>query len=342
MENKDAKKLIEAEMQKKLDEQKAQLEAEHKKQLDEALTKANAQVVSLTEDEKKKIQDEAVALSKKVLEADPVYAASKIAFEDVKKAVRAFILPEDTESVVRVKEEEITKLKADLAKLEEGKKASEQKLTEKIEEIGKIADRLAVHLHFHKKLSESGSKLEGLKKHVGSVKLESIQHVDSLLDTAGKKLAEEIEYKNKMDSIQKELETKYQTENQSLKESVQKLEGALQESLKLSKELGMKTYVEERIRGNPNAPKIRGLCEGKTNRQEVDEIIKRFAVAPVVSEDYNAFRRRLSKVENTSLVETQLREAGNNKPAGSTDGVLGEMKDLFPGATLEQVEALMR
>jgi hypothetical protein len=334
MENQqDAKKLIEAEMQKKLDEQKTQLEETHKKQLEEAKA-------TLLEEEKKKIQAEAQEAAKKTLEADPVYVASQMAFEDVKKAVRAFILPEDTEAVVRSKDKEIEALKEGMAQLEESKKASEKKLTEKIEQIGKVADRLAVHLHYYKKLSES-EELK-IKKHISNVKFESIQHVDSILETAGKKLAEENEYKAKLESIQKELETKYQTENKDLKDRVEKLDVALQESLKLNKELGIKTYVEERIRGNPNAPKIRGLCEGKMNRQEVDEIIKRFAVAPVVSEDYNAFRRRVSKVENTTLVEDQLKEAGNQRTQESK-GVLGEdMKDLFCGATLDQVEALMK
>lgn len=328
-EKESAQKLVESEIQKKLEEQKVQLLKESEAVLAEKVKLA---------------KEEALTEAKKILEADPKYAAANVAFEDVKKAVRAFILPEDTETVVRAKDAEIASLKESLAKLESDKKDSEKKLVEKIEEIGNVADRLAAHLHFYKKLSESGSNLDAMKKLVGTPKAESVAQVDSLFASAKKSLDESIAQEAKLAQIKKELEEKYAAEQKALKERNEKLDGALQESLRLNKELGMMKYVEEKTRGNPNASKIRGMCEGKTNRKEVDEIIKRFAVAPVVSEDYNAFRRRVSRVENTSLVESHLAETGNEKPiSGSSEaGVLGEMKDLFPGATLDQVESLMK
>jgi len=258
--------------------------------------------------------------------------ASEIVLENIKKLMAPFILPEDFDKALAKKDEQILELK----------KVVEFK-DKQIAEFGGVANRLAAQLHFERKMSEAKEDRDDLVKIIGKQKLESVQHVDKVLAEAKKQLESRKEEKKLLEMEAKRLEAKYESKLKATEEKAQKLEEALKSTVAYSKEIGMQLYIEQKVRGNPNAMKIRKLCEGKTERKEVDSIIERFSVAPSVNEEYNAIKRRFEKFKNTTLVEDQIRETGAERSQSQTDkeGVLGEMTDLFPGATLDQVEALM-
>jgi len=278
------------------------------------------------------VTDEAQKLRESIkaeLQADPAFAAAQIALESIKTAVRPFLLPEATASE---KDEEINSLKVENTALKN-----------KIVELGAVANRLGAHLHFERKIAEMKEDREEMAAIVGKQKLESVKHVDSILVEAKKTLESRKEDKRANALETKRLESKFEAKMKALEDQNKKLEESLKSTVSLSKELGIKLYISEKTRGNPNAKKIKELCEGKTERKDVDSILARFAVAPSAGEEYNAIKRRFEKLAGTSLVEDQLKETGANRAASGSDeeGVLGEMTDLFPGATLDQVKALM-
>jgi hypothetical protein len=294
----------------------------------EANVKAESEEVKEVKVEEKDLRESI----KTELMADPDFAAAQIALESIKSLVKPFMLPEDVAVVVADKEEHIKSLQTENTELKA-----------KIEELGGVANRLGAQLHLERKIGEMKEGREEVSKKARKHKFESVKAVEEFLVEAKQELETRKQEMRAQELAQKRLEAKYESRMKAAEERAQKLEEALKNTVSYSKELGMKLYVSEKTRGNPNALKIREMCEGKTDRKEVDAIIERFAVATNKAEDYNAIKRRFEKLKNMPLVEEQLKEAGSNRSRGGNgeEGVLGEMKDLFPGTTLDQVEALM-
>jgi hypothetical protein len=265
--------------------------------------------------------------------------AAQIALESIKSVLKPFMGNEDLNEAITAKNAEISAKDAEIGKL----KTENTELRAKIDEIGAVANRIGAQLHFERKLGEMKEGRDEIRKLAKKEKFENVKAVDTFLTEAKKEIETIQEQKKLAELEQKRLDAKYESRLMAAEEKSKKLEEALKSTVAYSKELGLKLYVSEKTRGNPNALKIRELCEGKTDRKEVEAILERFSVAPKINEDYNAIKRRFEKFKNTSLVEEQLKEAGSSRSQGGSDeeGVLGEMKDLFPGATLDQVEALM-
>jgi hypothetical protein len=279
------------------------------------------------------------ALGKKYGLEEEVHEKSKTmsqhpyeALESIKALIKPLLLPEDVAVAVSKKDDEIATLKAENTELKS-----------KIEQLGEVANRIGAQLHLERKVGELKEGRHEILKMARKQKLESVKAVDAFLIEAKQEIETRKQAERSQQLAQKRLEAQYESRMKAAEERSKKLEEALQSTVQYSKELGMKLYVSEKTRGNPNAIKIRELCEGKTDRKEVDSILERFSVATNKNEDYNAIKRRFERFKNTSLVEEQLENSSNRSSSRRSmdEGVLDEMKDLFPGATLDQVESLM-
>ena len=188
------------------------------------------------------------------------------------------------------------------------------------------------------------SAILGESKKFGTVEQAEVALNEAVKAHSARK-AEEAEKAKQMEAIQGKLnalEEMYQAKIAEAKERNEKLEKQLKESLDQAKQLGLRVYLEERVKDNPNASQIRRLCEGKLTKEEIDSVIKRFSTQPVVSEDYNSVRRRMEKFRSTQLVEEHLADTSKQKKKqGAVEGVDGEMEDLFPGVSLDSVKDLM-
>jgi hypothetical protein len=281
------------------------------------------------EEEKQKLRESIKA----ELLADPTFAAAHIALEDIKKVLIPIVAasPAELDESLKVRDTQI-------AQLQEENKG----LVSKIDEIGLVANRLAATLHYERSLAKLGEDREEVLSYVSAKKFENVDQVEAALTEAKKKVAAGKAKKKQAEMDRKRIEARMESRIKAAEDRTHKLEQALRESVETSKSLGMRLYVEECIRDNPNAAKIRKLCEGKTERNEIDSIVKRFAVAPVVNEDYNLMRRRFERVKTTNLVEDQVKKTGTEKRRSTgVEGVIGEIADLTPGATQDQIEALM-
>lgn len=263
-----------------------------------------------------------------------------ITMEEIKKILMPYILPEETEAAIS---EERTKVAALTKQVSE--------LTESVEKLGATCNRLGVALYFEKTMKRMPERdQEEVTAIVGDIKkYEDVRTLEKAVMEAkkviGNRRLEEATKRKEMEAVQAQLKAFKEEKKKeiiALEERNKKLEAQLKESLEQAKALGIRVYLEERIKDHPNAGTVRKLCEGKTTKEEVDAIVKRHSVMPVTSEDYNSVRRRFDKFKNTQLVESHVKEtAPVTKRAVFKEGVEGEMADLFPGVSLDQVKNLM-
>ncbi len=265
-------------------------------------------------------KEEVESQIKESLKKDPEFAAALVVMEDLKKTMRPFVMPEDIDKQIKEKDEEI------------------QKLKESIEKVGTVANRLGAALHIEKALNTEPD----MKVFLSGQVFEDVKSAEVALTEARNKMQKRKVLKKKKEMESKRVSRKYESQMQELSNQNKKLQEALNQSIKTVRNIGLKLYLEEKIRDNPNAKQIRKLCESKMTREEVDAIVDQHRIVPQVESDYNAIRRRFEKVQNTALVEEHVKESGVGKSRTTVaEGVEGEMEGLFPGSNLEQVRALL-
>lgn len=314
---------------------KALVEAE-KAKLTESLAKAHAEEL-----EKKLV--EAKEAAKKEYEADPKVAASKFVLEDVAKLLTPFILPADLQEAVKVKETKIEELNKAL----EAKDKEIASLKESVTKTAGVASSLGLLLHFKNLFGESKEQ-EAVRKIIGDVKRYS-KHNDlsEAVKAARDALNTVVEEKSLVVKKEKELRAEYEQKLSEEKSKTEKAKAAMSEAADLARQYGLRAYVLERTKNNPNASKVLKLSEGIKSKTEADQLIEKYGVDAPMSKDYNSIRNRFKKFENSNLVEDQLKESGlkPSTPASAqqsvAEGVESEMVDLFPGASLEQVKNLV-
>ncbi len=264
----------------------------------------------------------------------------ELAVESVKRVLTRPFLSEESKAMLAEREAQIAVMAQRNKELEEG-----------VEKLGATCNRLGAALYLERSLSKLEAADRGAVAAIlgESKRFATVEQAEVALTEAVKahsvRKAEEAEKAKQMEAIQSKmnaLEEMYQAKIAEAKDRNEKLEKQLKESLDQAKQLGLRVYLEERVKDNPNASQIRRLCEGKLTKEEIDSVIKRFSTQPVVSEDYNSVRRRLEKFRSTQLVEEHLADTSKQKKRqGAVEGVDGEMEDLFPGVSLDSVKDLM-
>lgn len=286
-----------------------------------------------------------VATEVKVEDKQPTAqtAAAEVVVEEFKKLLTPFVLPEDIQAKLTEKDAEIEALK----KVVESKDSEIKKLGEDISKVGEVCNKLGVQLMYDRETAKLAleDKADVLFLIGEASKYSKTTDLEKALSEAKKTVSKKrVEEAKKKAELQK-VEESYKAKISSLEESNKKLNKALEETVKLTKQLSIKAYVEERVKDMSNGSHIQKLCEGKTDQSEVDEIIKTQTIAPKLTEEYNGVRRRFNKLQGTKLVEEHMRDTGTEKRAAQSavveEGVEGEMQDLFPGQGLQQVKSLM-
>jgi Prohead core protein serine protease len=267
--------------------------------------------------------------------------AAQIALEDIAKTLRPFILPESIQEAVQIKEKEIEELKKLIeAKDQEIASAKEQAL-----KLGEAARKSLMLLHFERAVSES-SERQAIRKIVGDPRrFDKHQELIEAIDAAKKVIAAVTEDKVGIEKKAKEITESFERRLNESEKRAQKLEASLKEATSLARSYGLRAYVLERVKNNPNAPKILKLTESVATKEEADRLIEKFSVVAAPSKEYNSIRQRFQRLANSSLVEEHLKETGHkaaqDTSSGSVvEGVEAEMIGLFPGSDLEQVRGL--
>lgn len=225
---------------------------------------------------------------------------------------------------------------ADLKKVIESKDQEIADLIAGAKEITESAKRIGLALCYERVIA--GDDRAALVEEVGPVS--GFATESSLMEAvkkAKKKIIEKkmskMREKKKMEAI----EAKHKAEVARLQEAAAKAtkeaaakEKALAESLKEQKAMAAKLYLESVLRGNPNAQKIRNLCEGVEDKKKIDSLVKEFSIDESAQNEYNYLRNKLDRLETmkkqSSLVESQLEK---ELPKAVVTGVDAEIQGVI-------------
>lgn len=264
--------------------------------------------------------------------SDPKVARAQKVMETMKTVLRPLITDEDISAEVKAKDEEITKLKAQIA---EGQKARE----EAIAESGRLRDEM-------KKLTEQTATVEGAARDMGyklflersmqgmspeekalamnfvgdlkaiptaedlKVKVEGAkERAKQVLAEAGAKKAA---VTKTFEDIEKEV-AKLESENAGLKGDVTKLTEGMEKAVGAAKSLGVKAYAEKKIADHPRRPELRKLMESKSfsTKEEVDKLVATLTEERRTSEDFRKIREGLAR--GTGRTESAATTVVENK-----------------------------
>ena len=216
--------------------------------------------------------------------SDPEVAGAKTALESIKAIVRPHILPEDAETLVKEKDDEIKAL---------NKKISEQDL--EIKEKNEIIETLsgaakeAGYKYFLEKTLSDVEDAAIVRKMVGDVtQYESTDDIKEAVNAASEEIStrREEEKQNKAKAL--ESEERLEAEKQELKD-------ALQESIEITKRTQLLLYAERALTNHPKAAKIRRVLENAnlSSKTDVDELIEGFETPTRSADDLSSVRDRV-------------------------------------------------
>lgn len=238
--------------------------------------------------------------------SDPEVAGARTVVEKVKELLRPFVLPEDAESVVKGKDEEIASLKKTLAERE----LKIKEMEEDIERLGAVAKEAGYKFFLERHLN-GDPDADLIRKLIGDVKA----YADSKeLKARVEDIKTELQKKHDEDKAIEERIAKEVTKAQQLAQAtaeeagkkVKAAESAAEKLAEANKAMALKLYAEKRLRNNPRSAKIRSLVEraDPSTMDEVDQIIDEFAT-PEPHDDSEAedLRSRIRRRVKSQTVE---------------------------------------
>jgi len=307
-----------------------------------------------TEEElNKKLEEQRLAFDQQ-LEAKTVEIKESIQKELIEKQEKSEIvqLKEHFDKVLPLLKPEVTDLTeskdkeiADLKLKLEEKDKEIKLLQDGAKEIVEGAKRIAMSLTLEREINLMESEYKAdFKEFIGESKQYKTEaDLSEAVKKAKKKIADKkklkAEAKKKMEDVERRFQKQLAESNlkiKKLEEDAKKKDEILKKSLQEQKKFAAQTYVEKMIQGNPNAHNIRKLCEGKSEKVEIDKIINEYRVDTKVVEEYNLIRNRIAKldaVKQSTLVEDQIKKAnGDQKPDNKIEeGVDSEIAEVTSG-----------
>lgn len=259
--------------------------------------------------------------------ADPEVAAAKTALEDVKRYIRPFILPEDAETLVLEKEQEIKRLNKEIAERDLLLKEKEAML----ESLASAAKEAGYKFFLERKLSELEDAAI-IRKMVGDVsQYESTDELGEAVEEA----AEAIHARRASDEAEKEARTLAEEE---LRDKNAKLADALEESLSANKQQQILLEAERALTVHPKAANIRQVLENTNleSFEQVRDIIDSYRVEERPAEDVEAVRDRVR-----TLTQGGASHRGEDAGTAREQSPLSEQQNYHGlGASLQELKKL--
>lgn len=237
---------------------------------------------------------------------DPSVAGARTTLEGVKALLLAYLLPEDAQSIVRGKDEEIAKLRRDISERELKISA----LQEENDKIGLLAKE-AGYKYFVERALSGNPDGDLVRKLLGEMKqYESAAALRTKLEAIVADLNKKHADAKKLDESRQQEQAREREATSQIESKVVTLEHGLEASLKLNKSLGLQLYAARRLEHHPQAAKIRPLVEAAnlSSEKDVDDIIDRFRVPVRDSETLEQTRSRVRSATRGGLSSTPLEE----------------------------------
>ncbi|MBW2168482.1 MAG: hypothetical protein JRG69_04320 [Deltaproteobacteria bacterium] len=282
--------------------------------------------------------------------SDPEVAQAKVTLEQIARIIAPFGIPMDTQVVMDAKEEEITKLKGELAERELEVQAARKEATE----MKAVATEAAYQLHLERLVAEDDAR-ETIITLVGDIaQYGSTDEIEAKVGAVKEELTKaKVQEQEKAEERDAETKAKLDEQEALLKAAEEKAEEAETEkekandrtrkALKVAEEMQLALHVEQRITGHDGADDLRGLCEEAKSIEDVDNIIagydKRHPEPPRIDEDQAArIRSRVSLGKERDMYEdTHGRpEDGDGKGNGIDENANDPLVAL--GLTEEQFD----
>lgn len=259
--------------------------------------------------------------------ADPEVAAAKTALEDVKKYLRPFILPEDAETLVLEKEQEIKRLNKEIAErdlLLQNKDAM-------LESLASAAKEAGYKFFLERKLSELEDAAI-IRKMVGDVaQYESTEELSEAVEEA----AEAIHARRAADEAEKDARAHAEEE---LRDKNAKLAQALEESLNANKQQLILLEAERALTVHPKAANIRQVLENTNleSHEQVQDIIESYREQERPAEDVEAVRDRVR-----TLTQGGSSHRGEDSGTAREQSPISEQQNYHGlGASLRELKKL--
>jgi hypothetical protein len=285
----------------KVDEVKPVVESYSKEQVEEMI-KASTDVV------RSDFEAKLMAESTKREQAE---LALKESSEKAEKAEEVVVVPQVSEeatelkSMIESKDSEISRLKSEI----DGMNKKFSSLEENVVDALNGAKRLAIQLEYERESNQFGDSVL-FRKMLGEAKnYENSNELRKAVIVAKSSLLESRRQERISSSRARRIEESLKLKVARLETEVAEKNKSLEENLVKEKEEMAKIYAESRLMGNPNAPKLRRLVEGITEKSKIDEIISQYTIATPNAELYNSIRSRFEGLKGTALVESQLEQA---------------------------------
>jgi hypothetical protein len=281
--------------------------------------------------EREKIREE----ERENLLADPDVAGAKATLEQVLSLVREQALPQDAEEIVKAKDEEIARLKNEVAERD----LKIAGLEEEVDKVSSVAREVGYKFFLEKHLSET-TDAKMLRSMIGEVRqYESPEEILSKLESCKGELAAR---RSKLEAVErrKQRELDVLAEDKSkVNERLSKTEAALEKAVELNQALSLELYTNKRLENHPRAKDLRESLRrmSLTSKEEVDQVISESTEVP--QQDPDSLERVRSRVRNATqggLSQTPLEE--EQGPQGPTNGNSTNYNGL--GVSLGELRAL--
>jgi hypothetical protein len=259
--------------------------------------------------------------------ADPEVAAAKTALEDVKAYLRPFILPEDAETLVLEKEQEIKRLNKEIA----GRDLLLKDKDAMLESLASAAKEAGYKFFLERQLSELEDAAI-IRKMVGDVA--QYASTDELSE-AVEEAAEAIHVRRAADEAEKDARVRAEEE---LRDKNAKLARALEESLSANKQQQILLEAERALTVHPKAANIRQVLENTTleSMEQVQGIIDSYRVEERPAEDVEAVRDRVR-----TLTQGGASHRGEDSGTAREQSPLSEQQNYHGlGASLRELKKL--
>lgn len=278
-----------------------------KEESEKAVRKLSESIDELKESIREDIKSE--------LESDPKIAGAKLAIEGVKKHLRPYIIGEDISEELSLRETQIESLKNDVS-------AKDAQLSE----YAAITKELGYKLRVEQTIADYPNK-KAIRQRMGDVtRFESLKQLDAKLHEVLKTVQDEMRrYESKGKKKDAEILT--------LRNEIETLKEAYNNSLEVAQEYGIKAYMERVLAGNPAAIKIKKIVENRNLKkpEEVDALIEQFRNVRTPGSDLRRrIGNRFKSTKNESLVEDQIQET---KPRAMDE-------EIAPGVRMSDIERL--
>lgn len=253
---------------------------------------------------------------------DPEVAGAVTALESVRSILAPYLLPEDSNKVVRQLEDRVATLEASL-----------EEMTQERDKLASVAKEAAFKYYLERTLAED-ENAELIRNLIGDVTQyensaalkERVAAVKEELDA--KKLKEQ-EEQNKLVAEAEKTQALINQVRAEAEEKVTKLQEAVAKLAKSNKELALKLHTEKRVKANPEARKLSKLIESSASSEdEIDQIIEEYSsLEPRDAFEADSLRAKIRRRLNTNTVESSnLNEEAIHEENGLLHGV--QMSEL--------------